>query len=55
MSSDTLLNGSVMAVIAIALVFDDDERQPGAAAGPEAEASLAPSGNNKAPRGEVEN
>jgi len=54
MSSDTLLNGSIMAVIAIALVFDD-EREPGGAAGPEAEASSAPSGNNKAPRGEVEN
>jgi hypothetical protein len=54
MSSDTLLNGSIMAMIALALVFDDDEREAGRAAGPEAEASSVSSGNDKAPRGKVE-
>jgi hypothetical protein len=39
MSSATLLDGSIMAMIAIALVFDDDEREPGGTAGPEAEPS----------------
>jgi hypothetical protein len=55
MSSDTLLYGSIMAMIAIALVFDDDEPEPGGASGPEAEVSSVRGGNYKVPPGEAEN
>jgi hypothetical protein len=51
MSSAPVLNGSIVAMLAITLMFEDDEQQ---AIGAEAEMASVSGGNDKAPRGKVE-